>query len=165
MDDTKMYRYSDAAIRQAWRHVIGEPTSGWSGAMFEAFISALRPFAPTAWHGSYILSRNIEEFEWSSRTRNCFRNAGIITLGDLVTLNEKQLLKIKRFGKKCLNETTERLCDLGLALRMKLEDVGGHKVLIQVPPAKEDNERELNSQWSKHESYTDQCKRENNQRS
>jgi DNA-directed RNA polymerase subunit alpha len=40
----------------------------------------------------------------STRTMNCLRNAKIQTVDDLLSKSEKDLLRMKNFGRKSLNE-------------------------------------------------------------
>lgn len=46
----------------------------------------------------------IEELDLSVRAYNCLKRAGIDTLSQLIRLEEKDLLKIRNLGKKCLKE-------------------------------------------------------------
>jgi hypothetical protein len=73
-----------------------------------------------------ILLKRIDEV-WSTddytisvRTMNCLENAGIETMGELVGKTEPQLLKVKNFGRKALNQIKELLAELGLFLGMEL---------------------------------------------
>jgi DNA-directed RNA polymerase subunit alpha len=52
------------------------------------------------------------------RTANCLKNASIATVGDLVSRSEKEVLEIKNFGKKSLEELQELLTRLGLSFGM-----------------------------------------------
>lgn len=65
-----------------------------------------------------ILSRNLEEFDLSVRTANCLKNASIQTVRDLVSKSENEILEIKNFGKKSLEELQELLSRLGLSFGM-----------------------------------------------
>ncbi len=67
------------------------------------------------------LYRSIEELELSVRSSNCFRNANIRYIWELVQKSEAEMLKTKNFGRKSLNEIKEILSEMGLALGMKLE--------------------------------------------
>ncbi len=70
-----------------------------------------------------LLGRSLEEFDLSVRTANCLKNASIQTLGDLVARSEKDILEIKNFGKKSLEELQELLGRLGLSFGM--DSLGG----------------------------------------
>jgi DNA-directed RNA polymerase subunit alpha len=67
------------------------------------------------------LYRNINELELSVRSSNCFRNANIRYIWQLVQKNEAEMLKTKNFGRKSLNEIKEILAEMGLSLGMNLE--------------------------------------------
>jgi len=67
------------------------------------------------------LYRSIEELELSVRSSNCFRNANIRYIWELVQKSEAEMLKTKNFGRKSLNEIKEILSEMGLALGIKLE--------------------------------------------
>lgn len=47
--------------------------------------------------------------DFSVRTMNCFKNSGINTVGDLLNKSEKEMLRIKNFGRKSLNEVKNAL--------------------------------------------------------
>ena len=59
----------------------------------------------------------IEELELGVRSYNCLKREGIQTIGDLVSKTEAELLNIPNFGKKSIDEVTEKLESRGLALR------------------------------------------------
>jgi len=65
-----------------------------------------------------VLAKNLDEFDLSVRTANCLKNASIATVGDLVSRSEREILEIKNFGKKSLEELQELLGKLGLAFGM-----------------------------------------------
>ncbi len=57
----------------------------------------------------------------SVRAMNCLESEGIVTIRDLVTRNEDQLLEVRNFGETTLNEVRERLAAEGLRLGMSLK--------------------------------------------
>lgn len=59
----------------------------------------------------------IEELEFSQRTFNCLRRAGLTTLRHLAMATESDLTSIRGFGKKSLNEVKERLGEHGLTVK------------------------------------------------
>ncbi|MBI4155996.1 MAG: hypothetical protein HY507_02065 [Candidatus Zambryskibacteria bacterium] len=63
------------------------------------------------------LAKSIDELELSVRSYNCFKNADIRTVGELVEKSEENLLAIKNFNHKCLTEVKEILHSYGLAIR------------------------------------------------
>ncbi len=66
---------------------------------------------------SDILNKSIEELDLSVRANNCLQYAEIKTIGALVELSEPEMLKIKNFGKKSLDEIKEILTELNLTLK------------------------------------------------
>jgi len=64
----------------------------------------------------------IEMLEFSVRTSHCLEIAGIETVGQLVQKTEADLLKIKNFGRKSLNEVKEVLKIFGWRLGMKFPE-------------------------------------------
>ncbi|MDE2293069.1 MAG: DNA-directed RNA polymerase subunit alpha [Elusimicrobia bacterium] len=67
-----------------------------------------------------ILSQPVEMIELSSRASNCLKVARIKTIRELVARREEELLAVKNFGQKSLDEIKERLKDMGLALGMQV---------------------------------------------
>lgn len=67
-----------------------------------------------------ILNQSVEEIELSSRASNCLKAARIKTIRDLVSKNPEELLAVKNFGKKSLDEIKDRLKDMGLSLGMQV---------------------------------------------
>jgi len=65
-----------------------------------------------------LLNMSIEELELSGRAYNCLKNAGINYVGQLVQKTETELLKLRSFGKKSLDEIIEKLSKLNLRLGM-----------------------------------------------
>jgi DNA-directed RNA polymerase subunit alpha len=67
------------------------------------------------------MSRSVDELELSVRSYNCLKNAGIKTIGDLVTKTEAEMLKTKNFGRKSLNEIKDILSEMSLSLGMEID--------------------------------------------
>lgn len=59
----------------------------------------------------------IEELDFSQRTFNCLRRAGLMTLRHLAASSEADLTSIRGFGKKSLTEVRDKLAEHGLALK------------------------------------------------
>jgi len=59
----------------------------------------------------------VSEIPFSVRTRNCLRKHNIATIGEILSFSESDLMGIKNFGKKSLNEVKDKLVELGLSLR------------------------------------------------
>lgn len=67
------------------------------------------------------LDQGVEMIELSSRASNCLKVAGIRTIGELVRKSEDDLLAVKNFGQKSLDEIKEKLKEMGLDLGMKID--------------------------------------------
>ncbi|HEU4797857.1 MAG TPA: DNA-directed RNA polymerase subunit alpha, partial [bacterium] len=61
----------------------------------------------------------IEELDLSVRPYNCLKRAGINTVGDLMQRTEEEIVSVKNFGRKSLDEVREKLTALGLSLKRK----------------------------------------------
>jgi DNA-directed RNA polymerase subunit alpha len=59
----------------------------------------------------------IEELDFSQRTFNCLRRAGILNLKALAVASESDLTAIRGFGKKSLLEVRDKLEEHGLELK------------------------------------------------
>jgi DNA-directed RNA polymerase alpha subunit len=64
------------------------------------------------------LDQPVEVLELSVRAMNCFGHENIITVRDLVSHTENELLRIRNFGKTVLHYTKEALKARGLWLGM-----------------------------------------------
>jgi len=62
-----------------------------------------------------VLLKPIEELELSVRAHNCLINAGVKRVVDLIVLTEDDVLRIKNFGRKSLNEVKESVKAFGKA--------------------------------------------------
>jgi DNA-directed RNA polymerase subunit alpha len=51
------------------------------------------------------------------RSYNCLKREGINTVGDLVQKSEAELMDIRNFGQKSIDEVKTKLAELGLSLR------------------------------------------------
>ncbi|NHU84782.1 DNA-directed RNA polymerase subunit alpha [Kocuria sp. JC486] len=59
----------------------------------------------------------IEDLELTVRSYNCLKREGIHTVGELVTRSEADLMDIRNFGAKSIDEVKVKLVELGLALK------------------------------------------------
>ncbi|MGQ0570932.1 MAG: DNA-directed RNA polymerase subunit alpha [Armatimonadota bacterium] len=59
----------------------------------------------------------IEDLDLSVRPYNCLKRAGIQTVGDLIKKTEDEVVAVKNFGRKSLDEVKEKLAAHGLSLR------------------------------------------------
>ena len=62
-------------------------------------------------------SMSIEELDLTVRSYNCLKREGIHTVGELVGRSEADLLDIRNFGSKSIDEVKAKLHGLGLALK------------------------------------------------
>jgi len=63
------------------------------------------------------LALPIEELGLQSRSYNCLKREGIHSVGELVARSEADLLDIRNFGSKSIEEIREKLSGLGLGLK------------------------------------------------
>jgi len=63
------------------------------------------------------LALTIEELNLSVRSYNCLKREGINTVGELVQKSEAELMDIRNFGQKSIDEVKAKLDELGLSLR------------------------------------------------
>src|SRR5260221_8169556 len=63
------------------------------------------------------LALPIEELNLTVRSYNCLKREGIHTVGELVAPTEQDLLDIRNFGAKSIEEVKQKLIDMGLALK------------------------------------------------
>ncbi|GAA4641625.1 DNA-directed RNA polymerase subunit alpha [Gordonia humi] len=59
----------------------------------------------------------IEDLELTVRSYNCLKREGVHTVGELVARTESDLLDIRNFGQKSIDEVKVKLHGLGLALK------------------------------------------------
>lgn len=80
------------------------------------------------------LNKPVAELELSVRAANCLAAADIVTIRDLVTKSEQEMLKYRNFGRKSLNEIKAILNDMGLFFGMALDDNGFKESAILKEP-------------------------------
>ena len=73
--------------------------------------------APIEVSGSSELAMPIEDLELSVRSYNCLKREGINTVSELVALSETQLMNIRNFGQKSVDEVRDKLVEMGLSLK------------------------------------------------
>jgi DNA-directed RNA polymerase subunit alpha len=59
----------------------------------------------------------IDDLDFSNRTYNCLKRQGIETLDELSNYTREELMNIRNFGEKSLDEVREKLKDYDLQLR------------------------------------------------
>jgi len=68
-----------------------------------------------------ILMTPVDELELSVRAHNCLKAANIKSLGELVRLQEQELLKFRNFGRKSLTELNDIVALYGLEFGMNVD--------------------------------------------
>ncbi len=63
------------------------------------------------------LALPIEDLDLTVRSYNCLKREGIHTVGELMSRSEADLLDIRNFGAKSIDEVKAKLASLGLALK------------------------------------------------
>ena len=66
---------------------------------------------------SQVLEMSLDDLELSARSLNCLKKANILTVGELLSLSEPELMKLKNFGAKSLTEVREKLSEYKLSLK------------------------------------------------
>lgn len=64
-----------------------------------------------------MLEKPIEELEFSVRSYNCLKRAGIHTVGDVLAKTEHDMMKVRNLGKKSLEEVITKINSLGLSFK------------------------------------------------
>ena len=96
----------------------------------------------------------IEELDFSVRTYNCLKKANVLTIRELVLLTEADLMNIRNFGKKSLNEVKDKLESLSLSLRSGSER-GEFRI---IPPSDGlDDEEDIDLEDEDEEAVTDEA--------
>jgi len=62
-----------------------------------------------------LFNMPVEKLDISVRAMNCLRRSGISTIGELVSMDEKEILALRNFGQKSRLEVEEKLQTLGLS--------------------------------------------------
>lgn len=73
----------------------------------------------------------IEDLDFSVRSYNCLKREDIHTVGELAARTESDLLDIRNFGQKSINEVKVKLAELGLGLKdapegFNINDIEGY---------------------------------------
>jgi DNA-directed RNA polymerase subunit alpha len=89
--------------------------SGPGGLSIGADAASLSPLSPN-------LALPIEDMDLSVRSYNCLKREGVSSVGELVQKTEQDLLDIRNFGQKSIEEVKQKLQEMGLSLA----DYGGY---------------------------------------
>ncbi len=63
------------------------------------------------------LALPIEDLDFTVRSYNCLKREGVHTVGELIGRSEQDLLDIRNFGQKSIDEVKAKLAEMGLALK------------------------------------------------
>jgi DNA-directed RNA polymerase subunit alpha len=74
-------------------------------------------FAPPIDEADSVLDTSIEELDLSVRSYNCLKRQGVNTVGQLTECSENDLLNIRNFGAKSIEEVKDKLQGIGLSLK------------------------------------------------
>ena len=74
-------------------------------------------FAAVVDEGESVLDTPIEELDLSVRSYNCLKRQGVNTIGQLNECSENDLLNIRNFGAKSIEEVKDKLQQMGLGLK------------------------------------------------
>lgn len=80
-------------------------------------ISSEDTFGDTPEEGEAMLDTPIEELDLSVRSFNCLKRQGVNTIGQLTECTEADLLNIRNFGAKSIEEVKDKLQGMGLGLK------------------------------------------------
>lgn len=64
-----------------------------------------------------MLEMSIEELDFSVRSYNCLKRAGINNVEDLASKTAEDMMKVRNLGRKSIEEVLKKMSDLGLALQ------------------------------------------------
>ena len=68
---------------------------------------------------SGVMAQPIEDMDLTVRSYNCLKREGVTTVGELVQKSEEDLLEIRNFGQKSIDEVKAKLEEMGLGLKRK----------------------------------------------
>jgi len=63
------------------------------------------------------MAMSIENLDLTVRSYNCLKREGINTVSALIALSEHQLVNIRNFGQKSVDEVRDKLAEMGLSLK------------------------------------------------
>ena len=63
------------------------------------------------------LALPVEDLQLTVRSYNCLKREGIHTVGELISRSEQDLLDIRNFGSKSIDEVKGKLVEMGLSLK------------------------------------------------
>lgn len=106
----------EAALHQAARN-LRDYISIFIGAVEEPGLAPAEAAGEEEEVRNKVLDTPIEDVEFSVRTFNCLKKESINTLGELVQRTENDLLNIRNFGRRSLDEVRDKLVNYELSLK------------------------------------------------
>ncbi len=88
-----------------------------------------------------VISRPLEDFDLSVRSRNTLEKGNIRTLGDIVKMTEEEMLRVENFGRKSLQEVADLLREHGLHFGMKFQEGEDGRLYLQEESADGEEEQ------------------------
>ncbi len=82
----------------------------------------------------------VGQLDLSARAINCLKHANITTVGELMSKQEKELLRLRNFGQKSLNEIKDRLQTLGFILSPEARRIPYDEEGVQTAPQETEGE-------------------------
>ena len=73
--------------------------------------------SPTDAYALEQLNMPIEQLDLTVRSYNCLKREGVHTVGELITRSEADLMDVRNFGQKSIDEVRAKLQMLGLQLK------------------------------------------------
>ena len=84
----------------------------------EEEVEVVSIFAPEGQESNAELDKQIEDLDLSVCSYNCLKRAGIHSVRQLVEFSENDLLNIRNFGAKSIEEVKDKLISMGLNLKL-----------------------------------------------
>ena len=75
------------------------------------------------------LALPVEDLQLTVRSYNCLKREGIHTVGELLSRSEQDLLDIRNFGSKSIDEVKAKLAEMGLSLKDSAPGFDPHAAL------------------------------------
>src|SRR5690348_15107853 len=75
------------------------------------------------------LALPVEDLQLTVRSYNCLKREGIHTVGELISRSEQDLLDIRNFGAKSIDEVKAKLAEMGLSLKDSAPGFDPHAAL------------------------------------
>jgi DNA-directed RNA polymerase subunit alpha len=81
--------------------------------------------APTELASAGELAMPIEQLDLTVRSYNCLKREGINTVAELIALTEDELMNIRNFGSKSVDEVRDKLTSMGLRFKDSIPGFDG----------------------------------------